>query len=475
MTESTVRVTAAGVRNALRDRSIDSVPPERPALAALSGVIIDVALSLLLGVLLVRDTPLLPSGADGWLVAGLILLPGVAQRVWFALRWPGDLAPSDRKLWLKVVALVLTLVVARAGIAAGIPPSVASGAIATRLIGLTSSPAMRRPGFVGGLVAGLVVATVVLGVIGKFETTLLSGSAPGIGPAVRDLLSLLAVVALFGIIGAQARRQSEEQGRIDQALAAERARIARELHDVVAHQMTGVILQAQGATAVLETDPSRAGAALRSIEEGARAALVEMRRLLGVLREDEEAAGAAVVDEARGAPQPTLDDITALVRAYTRSTASTADGDDDEEFDPAELLERPLGDTSKRTVVRINISDGAETAPPGVQASAHRIVQEAFTNIARHVGRASVDVRIHRTGDDLVVRVINGPSVAPPSAEITGAGLGLRGMRERAGSLGGTFHAGPTDDGWEVRATLPFERTPERNPATAPAGQTPTP
>ena len=225
--------------------------------------------------------------------------------------------------------------------------------------------------------------------------------------------------------------------------------------------MTGVILQAQGASAVIETR-SAAGDGGAAIHRGRFASGAgRIRRLLGVLREGEVAAGVPVADEARGTPQPTLADITDLVRSYTRSTPSPEDdGDDvDDAFDPDELLNRPVHDTSKRTVVRVSISDGAEAAAPGLQASAHRIVQEAFTNVARHVGRASVDVRVSVVGDDLVVRVTNGPSVDPPATQITGAGLGLRGMRERAEALGGTFIAGPTEQGgWEVRATLPLGR-----------------
>lgn len=449
--------------------------PPGPAQSALRGALLDVAMSLLLGVLLVRDTPLLPDDARGWLAGGLILAPGVAQRVWFGLRWPGDHDPSEAKLWLKVAALATTLAAARITVSNGVAPTIAMGALATRLIVLTSHPLLQRVRFLKGVAVGITVTafSVGFGLVGDTDTSLLSGSEPGLATSFRDVLSLAAVVVAFGVIGAQARRQGEEQARIDQALAAERARIARELHDVVAHQMTGVILQAQGAAAVIESDPQRATAALRSIEDGSRSALVELRRLLGVLREGEAAAGVPVADEARGTPQPTLADITDLVRAYTRSTPSADDdGEDDDAFDPDELLNRPVHDTSKRTVVRVSISDGAEATAPGLQASAHRIVQEAFTNVARHVGRASVDVRISVVADDLVVRVTNGPSVEAPATVITGAGLGLRGMRERAQSLGGTLEAGPTSEGgWEVKAVLPLDRaattTPSRqNPAS---------
>ena len=421
----------------------------------LSSAAVDVAMSLLFGLLLVRDTPMLPEQRSGWVVAGLVLAPGVAQRVWFALRWPGDTEPNDTKLWIKVGALALTLAVGRTAVANGIPPSIAMGAVATRFIGLTVYQRVRSPYFLWGVVTGVVV--MVAWRRGE-DLTLFSGGGPGIGATVRDVLNLSAVVIVFGIIGAQVRRESEESTRIEQALAAERTRIARELHDVVAHQMTGVILQAQGAASVLDTDRPRAAAALRSIEEGSRAALVEMRRLLGVLREGESGASAPAADVSRGAPQPTLEDLTQLISAYNRSTAPKPDDRDHDDFNPQELLaggREP--DAAGRTVVLLSVSNGAQAAPVGLQTSAHRIVQEAFTNIARHVGRASVDIDIRVSGGDLVVRVANGPPVEPPTAQIAGAGMGLRGMRERVEALGGTFRAGPDGaGGWEVVATMPL-------------------
>ena len=429
--------------------------PQR-VVEGVSSAAVDVAMSLLFGLLLVRDTPMLPEERSGWVVAGLVLAPGVVQRIWFAFRWPGDPDPSDTKLWIKVGALAVTLAVGRTAVANGIPPSIAMGAVASRFIALTSYQRVRSPHFVWGVAAGVVI---VVAYRRGEDPSLFSGGSPGIGATVRDVLNLAAVVIVFGIIGSQVRRESEESSRIEHALAAERALIARELHDVVAHQMTGVILQAQGAASILDEDPGRAAVALRSIEDGSRAALVEMRRLLGVLREGDSATDTPAADVSRGAPQPTLEDLTDLIRTYNRSTAPNPDvRDRDARFDPHELLTRGREpDAAGRTVVRLSVSDGAHAAPVGLQTSAHRIVQEAFTNIARHVGRASVDIDIRVVRGDLVVRVVNGPAVAPPAAQIAGAGLGLRGMRERVEALGGTFRAGPDDaGGWEVEATMPL-------------------
>ena len=401
----------------------------------LTTAVVDVAMSLLLGLLLVRETPLLPEATDGWVVAGLLLAPGVVQRLWIGMRWPEDSEPNRAKMWVKLGALGVTLVVARVAVSNGIPPNLAAGAVATRLIGLTPYQHRQPPAFFWGVAGGVAVSIISWGLLDPDQqVTLFSGRDATIGTVLRDVAGLAGVVVFFAVVGAQTRRESEEAARIDQALTAERARIARELHDVVAHQMTGVILQAQGAAAVIDSDRGRATAALRSIEDGSRAALEEMRRLLGVLREGEEASGLATVDERRRVPQPTLRDLGELVRAHGRVVPGRG-----------------------RTVVRLSVGDGADEAPVGVQASAHRIVQESLTNVARHAGRASVDVGVRVEGGDLVVSVVNEAPDEPSTTAIVGAGLGLRGMRERAEALGGTFRAGPTPDGgWEVEAVLPL-------------------
>ena len=435
--------TEPGRTSALRDfrAGVREGQTEAPAkgpgrmVQATTTAVIDVAMSLLFGMLLVRDTSFLPQETDGWIVAGLLLAPGVVQRLWIGLRWPADSEADSAKMWIKIGALAVTLAIARAAVSSGIPPNLAAGAVASRLIGLTAYQRHRPPAFFWGLAGGIVVSILGWGLLASnHNVSLFSGQDASVGTVIRDVVALLAIVTAFGIIGAQVRRESEEATRIEQALAAERARIARELHDVVAHQMTAVILQAQGAAAVIESDPGRATAALRSIEDGSRAALVEMRRLLGVLREGEEAFGSQVVDERRSAPQPTLRDLPELIRSHGAGLPGTG-----------------------RTQVRLGVGDGADLAPVGVQTSAHRIVQEALTNIARHAGRVSVDVGVRVERDDLVVRVVNEAPVTPPTTRIIGAGLGLRGMRERAEALGGTLRAGATDDGgWEVEAVLPL-------------------
>jgi signal transduction histidine kinase len=244
------------------------------------------------------------------------------------------------------------------------------------------------------------------------------------GPAtarhgIEDALRLLAVSGLFAVLTQLGRRSAEHQKERDEALAAERSRIARELHDVVAHQMTSVVLLSQGANAVLPSDPDQVRGALDDIERTSREALVELRRMLGLLRDD--------AGDTLGGPQPTLDEVPALVRSI-------------DAFDAA----------------AVNL-DLTETVPAGVQLSAYRIVQEAVTNAARYAPGSRVDVALKTVDHRLDVTVSDsGARAGARYAGVAGSGLGLTGMRERAELLGGHLHAGKNGRGWTVTASLPL-------------------
>ena len=216
-----------------------------------------------------------------------------------------------------------------------------------------------------------------------------------------------------------------EQGheeRAREAVAAERARIARELHDLVAHSMGVIVIQSQAAQRVLRADPAKAEHALTSIEVTGRQGLAEMRRLLDVL--------IGADDKAPLTPQPALRHLDTLLE-QVRSAGLPVDVS-------VEGTERPL--------------------PPGLDLSAYRIVQEALTNTLRHsgAGRARVRVSYHSAGVDVEV-ADDGTTRA--SGDGTG-GRGLIGMRERVALYGGTLHAGPrSEGGYLVRAHLPFQTT----------------
>jgi signal transduction histidine kinase len=217
----------------------------------------------------------------------------------------------------------------------------------------------------------------------------------------------------------QARAEHLERSRAAearQAVAEERTRIAREMHDVLTHSVSLMVVQAEAGPVVVERDPARAVAAFDAISATGKRALAELRRLLGVLRDDQ-------VDPL--APQPGVAQIGELVDGARRAGLE----------------------------VHLRVSDLPQQLPVGVDLSAYRIVQEALTNVAKHAGPARVTVTVDHDGDDLRVEVAD-DGLAVPSAS---PGRGLLGMRERAASLGGTVSTGPAPGGgWVVRATLPL-------------------
>jgi signal transduction histidine kinase len=209
------------------------------------------------------------------------------------------------------------------------------------------------------------------------------------------------------------------------AVAEERARIARELHDVVAHAVSVMVVQSGSARLTLRSDPAGSEQALRSVEVTGRQALVEMRHLLGLLRAD--TAGPAL------APQPSMRGLGALVesmRAAGQEVELRTDG-----------VPVPLA--------------------PGLDLSAYRIVQEALTNAARHAGPVPVRAHVSWGRHALSLEITNGrPSAPVPLGG--GPGHGLIGMRERCELFGGTLWTGKTPDGgFRVRARLPLPETPE--------------
>ncbi|MCX2922399.1 sensor histidine kinase [Streptomyces sp. NEAU-W12] len=228
---------------------------------------------------------------------------------------------------------------------------------------------------------------------------------------------------------------AEERAR--RTLLEERSRIARELHDVVAHHMSVISIQAQVAPHLVENPSEELKENLVGIRQNALDALTELRRVLGVLR-SEGPASPAHEDGSGTAPQPTLDRLGALVE-NTRAAG--------------------LAVTTEVTGVR-------RPLPPGVELSAYRIVQEALSNVLRHAPGATARVALAYDPHGLGVEVTNTRPTgeAPPSA---GAGHGLLGMRERATMLGGTLTTRPRPDGgYRVAARLPADsRTGTIDPA----------
>jgi signal transduction histidine kinase len=246
-------------------------------------------------------------------------------------------------------------------------------------------------------------------------------------------LCVQVVIAVIGVFVAARRREqharcdaveAQRQAVLDAeaAVHAERARIARELHDVVTHNLNVVVLHATAAAAVVDADPRRVRRSLQAIESSGRGALVEMRRLLGMLRDAE------LLDRAPLVPQPRLDRLPDLV-AEARAAGVDA-------------------------ALTVDISDQIDD---GVELAAYRVVQESLSNVMKHAPGCRVGVSVRADDGHVVVDVTNTPAAhatarRPPDA----VGHGLLGMRERVGVFDGHLSTGPCDDGgFRVRAIIP--------------------
>ncbi|MGW1193751.1 sensor histidine kinase [Streptomyces sp. NPDC002559] len=227
----------------------------------------------------------------------------------------------------------------------------------------------------------------------------------------------------------RAEREAAERRRADE----ERLRIARELHDVLAHSISVINVQSNVGLALLDSDPEQARAALTAIKAASKEALGEVRQVLDTLR---------TPGDAPRAPAPGLDRLPELVEQAASAGLTVTVG-----------------------------TDGVRPAvPPGADLAAFRIVQEALTNVVRHSGSRTARVRVGYRPDRIRLRVDDdGPATGKDAG---GSGNGLAGMRERAAALGGTIEAGPrTDGGFRVRAELPLRPAPPGPPgAPAPPG-----
>jgi signal transduction histidine kinase len=219
---------------------------------------------------------------------------------------------------------------------------------------------------------------------------------------------------------AAVRADEEREAEAERAVADERRRIAREMHDVVAHSVSMMVVQAGGARRILERDPSRAVGAAELIERTGREALAEMRAMLGVLHAEEHS---------EYAPQPTLRELDALVERAR----------------------------SAGVPVSVTVAGERRELPAGLDLAAYRVVQEALTNVVKHSGGAPTEVSVHYRADAVEVRIADRGN-GSPGARLGGGGHGLVGMRERVRMYGGELQAGRRrGGGFEVRVRLPLE------------------
>jgi signal transduction histidine kinase len=346
----------------------------------------------------------------------LLVMVGLAVPVVFRRRYPVG-------AFAAVIAIgIAQLVVTRA-------PSGADVAVMVLLYTLAATQPRRSS--LLGLAACLVGA-----VVGSLRWGVTTHTRPSVALTMVGLLSVLPLVAwlvgdsvrwrrgYYAALEERARRLERERDAFAQvAAASERARIAREMHDVVAHHVSVMVVQADGAAFALDRSPEQARQAIGAISRTGRQALAELRRLLGVLRSPENSAKAGALG-----PMPGLADLTDLL-------AQTEAGG---------------------IPVAVTVAGAPRPLSGGADLAAYRIVQESLTNALRHAGPTTARVTLSYTDDELQVDVVDGGRGRADGTP-HGAGHGIAGMRERAEAIGGTVIAGPAPEGgFGVHARLPL-------------------
>ncbi len=303
------------------------------------------------------------------------------------------------------------------------PPAFVTLGPMIALYTLAAHSARRRTGLIGLLVAGIVFAVPVSAVSGDIRwvadsvsTFVMLAAAALLGEAERNRRSYIAEVEQRAI-DAERTREEEALRRVDE----ERIRIAREVHDIVAHSLSIVTVQAGAASALLETDPARAGESLEHVRSTAKQALAELRSMLDVLRTGEG-----------DAPLAPAADLTRV-----------------------EALTEPLREAGLEVEFR-SVGDLA-SVPAFASVSAYRIIQEALTNVVRHAKATRVEVVVDARADALHLRVRDNGAYRAP---IPAGGHGIEGMRERVEALAGSFALLPTEGGGlSVEASIPLKRS----------------
>ena len=243
------------------------------------------------------------------------------------------------------------------------------------------------------------------------------------GSATEDAIGMFVVLSLIYFTANAVRARQEHIARLEDtreqearaAVGEERARIARELHDIVAHAVSVMVVQIGGARHTMRTRPDVAEEAMQLAEAAGREALDEMRRLVGLMREDEPTTD----------PTPGLGALPALAARFE----------------------------SAGVPLTLEVDPTVADLPAGVDLAAYRTVQEGLTNALKHAGEVPTTVSVRRTGDRLRVEIRN---AAGNRVNGHGGGHGLIGLRERVGLYGGTMQAGPDGDGFALRVELPL-------------------
>jgi signal transduction histidine kinase len=313
--------------------------------------------------------------------------------------------------------LFIHLVAIRADARVGaLPLMVAMYTVATRLPRASS---LRAALVVAAINAAVIIAQYTLGnspsISEAFFVTVIVAGAWAIGDNIGTRRAYLA-----GLVERATRLEREQETATQRAALEERTRIARELHDVVAHHVSAIAVQAGAAEEIAESNPQRARAVLATIQQTSRQALAEMRALVGVLHSDD---GAAL------APQPHLADVEDLAAQSRRAGLD----------------------------VRVHVDGTPRALPEALDLSAYRIVQEALTNALKHAGAVHVDVTVRYASDSVELLVEDDGAAGELPEPLPGGGRGIVGMRERVALFHGRLELGRTAaGGFRVRAVLPL-------------------
>ena len=344
----------------------------------------------------------------------LMLAAGIFLPI--ALRRSGPVAAYGTLIAVGVVV---------AGTAA--PASMLAFLAAAYVLYLVAATTNRRTG-----AAALVLGLAVMAIVAVADREFRIGGGGSLAPVAFALV--IGWMTGYSVRQRRLYAQTLQQQAASSAVAEERLRIARELHDIVAHSMSVIAVQAGYGQYVIDDSPADARDALGAIQATSRDALEEMRRMLGVLRQQDTAAGQAGAGRAPLAPAPGLSDLDRLINR-TRSAG---------------------------VEVTVEHSGAVRAVPAGVDLSAYRIIQEALTNVVKHAGGGAhctvslgygeTELRISVTDDGGLSLVLT-----PAASGAAGAGQGIVGMRERAKLCGGELTAEPLPDGgFQVTATLPL-------------------
>ncbi|MBG0562145.1 sensor histidine kinase [Actinoplanes aureus] len=361
----------------------------------------------LLGLVDVQGGMLSGVGFGIWQVAAAV----VAAAVWLPVHRPGSSRLPQAALLLAAQSMLLTALV--------------SGQDRNNIWGLAESAALfgvlmvvARRGQARWATAACAALLLAVAVLPLRSGDLRTYSTYGLLQALVGSAAIAVGVYLRTLEG-------NRQRALDTVRTEQRAEFARDLHDFIAHHVTGIVVQAQGARFIAEQDPKRVLLALEQIEQAGAETMASMRRMVGVLRDPQSRPDAPL------APIAGVPDLPELVEQFTAAGGPPA---------------------------RLHLDGETTGLPVEVSTSAYRVVMEALTNVRQHAGGATtVDVWLRRTPDQLLVRVANDGPPPRPVTPRDRPGYGLAGLAERVRAVGGQITAGPgVDGGWAVDVALPL-------------------